>query len=83
MTIESTDIWYPRLRIQALTTKGPEPMEAEEVLPPGCFKRDRVDPVDLVDLVENCQVKKVLGRIDKDGDGKMNFKDQKRRADWD
>eukprot|EP00434_Breviolum_minutum_P028903 symbB.v1.2.025565.t1/scaffold2413.1/size174923/6 len=36
--------------IQALTTKGPEPMEAEEV-------------------------KKVLGRIDKDGDGKMNFKE--------
>ena len=36
-----------------------------------------------MDLVENCQVKKVLGRIDKDGDGKMNFKDQKRRADWD
>ena len=31
-----------------------------------------------------CQVKKVLGRIDKDGDGKMNFKEQKKeRADWD
>jgi len=38
MTIESTDIWYPRLRIQALTTKGPEPMEAEEVLRLGVLK---------------------------------------------
>ncbi|CAK9112222.1 unnamed protein product [Durusdinium trenchii] len=36
--------------IQALSTKGPEPMEPDEV-------------------------RKVLGRIDKDGDGKMNFKE--------
>ncbi|CAE7844359.1 Calmodulin [Symbiodinium microadriaticum] len=36
--------------IVALSTKGPEPMEPDEV-------------------------KKVLGRIDKDGDGKMNFRE--------
>lgn len=28
------------------------------------------------------QVKKVLGRIDKDGDGKMNFKDLRGRSPW-
>ena len=51
-------------------------MEAEEVLRLGVLKGTR--------WTRWCQVKKVLGRIDKDGDGKMNFKEQKKeRADWD
>ena len=47
-------------------------MEAEEVLRLGVLKGTR--------WTRWCQVKKVLGRIDKDGDGKMNFKEQKKKG---
>ena len=55
----------------ALSTKGPEPMEPDEA----CSSEGWLDSV-ICTCPESDEVKKVLGRIDKDGDGKMNFRDR-------
>ncbi|CAK9115425.1 Calmodulin (CaM) [Durusdinium trenchii] len=58
-SVDGSGFISSRELIQALSTKGPEPMEPDEAR----------------EMRTLAWVRKVLGRIDKDGDGKMNFKE--------